>query len=183
MCIILIGKITKEQHKAALAQNGDGFSLFNDEMGLVKCPTEEQVKKAIGKWGIWHYRIATSGRVDEYNVHPFPVCGGKYLLYHNGVLGDGLGDMSDTHALAETLMHVPYKTARAVIESLTTGNRFVLARADNPHYFEVFGEWKVSAGVLMSHAMYCSPATSRSVGQYKTPKPWRNDNLFTLGGK
>ena len=64
MCIILIGKITKEQHKAALAQNGDGFSLFNDEMGLVKCPTEEQVKKAIGKWGIWHYRIATSGRVD-----------------------------------------------------------------------------------------------------------------------
>lgn len=158
MCIILIGNITKEQHQAALDQNRDGFSLYTEELGLVKKPTQAQVKHSIGKFGIWHYRIGTSGRMDEFNIHPFPVCKGKYLLYHNGVLGAGLGEMSDTHALAETLKDVSVKTARSVLRALSTSNRFVLADASDPHKFELFGQWVAEGGVLMSHKLY-TPTT------------------------
>lgn len=179
MCIILIGKVTKEQYKAALAQNGDGFSLFTKEQGLVKCPTDKQVAQALGKFGIWHFRIATSGRVDEYNVHPFEICDGKYLLYHNGVLGSGLGDMSDTHALAETLKNVPVGTAKSVLKALEDRQRFVIVSAEDPRQFLLYGDWVVSAGVLMSHQLYTS-AVGYAGTRYKTPHPYRA-NLFTEG--
>ena len=90
MCVILVGEINSSLHKQAAEQNRDGFSLFNEQFGLVKAPTKAQVEASFGKFGIWHYRIGTSGRMDVYNVHPFPVCKGKYLLYHNGVLGSGV---------------------------------------------------------------------------------------------
>lgn len=153
MCVILIGRITESQHRLAVQQNGDGFSLFTEAQGLIKSPTRRQVEEALGKWGIWHYRIATSGSVDEFNIHPFRVCGSKYLLYHNGVLGSGLGQMSDTHALASTLQFVSLETAKTVLESLSDGNRFVLVDAQNPKKFFLFGKWAADAGVLMSHKL------------------------------
>ena len=73
MCIILVGNVTKEQHEAARVQNGDGFSLFTQKQGLIKAPTAKQVKEALGDFGIWHYRIATSGdRKSVQNIHPLP---------------------------------------------------------------------------------------------------------------
>jgi glutamine phosphoribosylpyrophosphate amidotransferase len=155
MCIIIVGKITKRHHEAAKLANGDGFSLFTAEQGLVKAPTDKQVAQAIGKFGIWHYRIATSGdRKSIENVHPFKVCRSKYLLYHNGVLGDGLGEKSDTHALADLLQHASTKTAETVLKSLaSTRNRFVIADAKDPTKFYVYGEWVTDAGVLLSHRM------------------------------
>ncbi len=169
MCVILIGRITKEQHDLALKQNGDGFSLFTREQGLIKKPNAQQVKDGIGKFGIWHYRIATSGKIDTTNIHPFPICGGKYLLYHNGVLGDGLGDLSDTHALANTLMEVTIDTARTVITAVAARSRFVIASADDPTDFELFGDWEADAGILMSHKLYkpsVYPAGSYYGGAY-----------------
>lgn len=157
MCLILIGKVSKSLHKQALEQNGDGFSLYTEKLGLVKMPTEKQVKAALNKFGIWHYRIATSGKLGNINVHPFPICGGKYLLYHNGVLGSGLGEKSDTHALADMLMHVDIEVATSVIESLSERNRFVIASATDPKRFKVFGKWEAEAGVLLSHKMYTYP--------------------------
>lgn len=170
MCIILIGEVTKEQHELALAQNRDGFSLFTQEQGLVKKPSNAQVQRALGEFGIWHYRIGTSGRIsaqDTYNIHPFVICKGKYLLYHNGILGEGLGKMSDTHALAETLAEVSVTTARSVLASLAHGSRFVLADAKDPRKFELFGEWVCDAGVLMSHRLVRPvPATTYGYGNY-----------------
>lgn len=161
MCVILIGKVGQSLHKQALEQNGDGFSLYTEELGLVKSPTEEQVKAALNKFGIWHYRIATSGKLGDINVHPFPICGGEYLLYHNGVLGSGLGEKSDTHALADMLMDVDIKVATSVIESLSERNRFVIASAKDPKWFRVFGKWEAEAGVLLSHKLYYYPRYSR----------------------
>lgn len=157
MCLILIGKVTKSLHEQALEQNGDGFSLYTEKLGLVKAPTKKQVKAALGKFGIWHYRLATSGKVDKNNIHPFPICGGDYLLYHNGVLGSGLGDKSDTHALADLLMHVDIEVAESVIRSLSATNRFVIASATDPKKFKVFGKWEAEAGVLLSHKLYTYP--------------------------
>lgn len=154
MCVILIGKITREQHKLALEQNQDGFSLFTRELGLVKAPTEKQVEEAIGKFGVWHYRIASSGKIDKKNIHPFEICRGRYLLYHNGVIGAGKGSKSDTAALAETLYDVNLTTARSVVKALANGNRFAIVSANDPRNFELFGEWTAEAGVLFSHKLY-----------------------------
>lgn len=154
MCVILIGKVTEALHKQALAQNGDGFSVYTKELGLVKAPTKADVKKALNNFGIWHYRIATSGVVDTTNIHPFPICDNRYLLYHNGVLGNGLGDKSDTRALADLLQEVDIRTANSVIESLSLGNRFAIVSAEDPTSFRLFGDWIAEAGVVMSHKMY-----------------------------
>lgn len=154
MCIILIGRITEQMHNLAKTQNPDGFSLFTMKQGLVKAPTAQQVKDAIGKFGIWHYRIGTSGKKGTYNVHPFEVCGGEYYLYHNGIVGTGVGDKSDTHALADLLFTADVKTARSVLTSLSAHNRFVLVRADDPYNYEIFGDWAFDEGVLMSHKLY-----------------------------
>lgn len=167
MCIILIGRVTKAQHEAAKRQNPDGFSMFTKDTGLVKAPTAKQVKEGLYKFGIWHYRIGTSGKLDASNIHPFEVCGGRYLLYHNGVLGEGLGEMSDTNALAVTLYEVDLKTARSVLTALSTGQRFALVNAKDPRKFELFGSWSCESGVLMSHKMY-------SYGKY---------GKFSLGGR
>ena len=166
MCVILVGKVSRELHELALKQNGDGFSLYTEGLGLIKAPTPEQVNRALDVFGIWHYRIATSGIVDQSNVHPFPICNGDYLLYHNGILGKGLGDKSDTRALADMLMHVDIKTASSIIESLTTGNRFLIASASDPTVFRVFGSWVADAGVLLSHKMYTTPVTYSRYRKY-----------------
>lgn len=165
MCIILIGNITERQHKLAKQQNPDGFSLFTKELGLIKAPVAGKVQQALETFGIWHYRIGTSGKKDKLNIHPFPVCGGKYLLYHNGILGDGLGDMSDTRALAMTLQNVSFKSACSVLKALENRQRFVLVDAKDPTRFTLFGEWVCDAGVLMSHTLvaprvYYTPVNS-----------------------
>lgn len=177
MCVILVGSITKEQHKLALAQNPDGFSLFTEEAGLVKSPSKTIVDRSIGKFGIWHYRIGTSGKMDSTNIHPFEICGGKYLLYHNGILGDGLGDLSDTAALANTLKNASYMTAKSVLASLSKGQRFLVVDAFDPIKYLLYGDWVASAGVLMSHRMY-KPVLRRKPYSY-TEKL----SMFESGGE
>ena len=171
MCIIMVGEVTRAQHNMALKQNGDGFSLFTAEQGLIKSPSEYQVRKALGQFGIWHYRIATSGTKDVWNIHPFRVCHSKCLLYHNGVLGQGKDTLSDTHALAEMLQDVSIGTAKSVLASLTDGGRFLLADANDPHKFVVYGRWVADAGVLMSHRLvqpsYTAQYTSGAYTRYR----------------
>lgn len=159
MCVILVGKIGRQLHERAKAQNPDGFSLYTRELGLIKAPTEAQVKKALNTFGIWHYRIASSGGVSKENIHPFPVAHGKAYLYHNGVLGDGLPTMSDTACLAKTLYDCSMSTVVSVLKSLETGQRFLLVDSQDPTNFRLYGDWKVHAGVIMSHKNCVSPRT------------------------
>jgi hypothetical protein len=159
MCIILIGKITRQQFNQAKMENQDGFSFFTKETGLVKAPTQEQVDRVLTEnlFGIWHFRIGTSGTInkdDITNIHPFPICGNKYLLYHNGVIGSGDATRSDTHCLADTLMNASLETAETVVKALTDGNRFVIVNAEDVNDYRIYGKWECEAGVLMSHKMY-----------------------------
>lgn len=167
MCIILIGKIGKNLHKQAKAQNPDGFSLFTQKQGLVKAPTEKQVDDAVKEFGIWHYRIASSGKVDEHNIHPFPVAHGKWYLYHNGIIGSGTATKSDTNCLAETLYNSPIRTIDKVLESLSSSNRFCLVNAKDPHEFYLYGNWACEAGVLMSHKMYSATVYAKQTTAQK----------------
>lgn len=157
MCVILVGRINRQQHEMAKRQNPDGFSLFTLKQGLVKAPNAKQVKLALGDFAIWHYRIGTSGKVnpaDVTNIHPFEVCGGKYYLYHNGILGAGVGELSDTNALAKTLYELDVDTVRSTLRALTANQRFVLVDASDPKKYELFGNWACESGVIMSHKLY-----------------------------
>lgn len=154
MCVILVGRIGKKLHKEAERQNPHGFSLFTKELGLIKAPTREQVDKAVNQWGIWHYRISSSGGISKDNIHPFSVADGKAYLYHNGVIGSGTDTMSDTACLAQTLKETPIQGVISVLQSLSDSNRFLLVDAKNPRNFRIFGKWCAEAGVLMSHKMY-----------------------------
>lgn len=156
MCVILVGKIGKRLHEVAKSQNKDGFSFYTKEQGLVKAPTKKQVDEAVNQWGIWHYRIASSGGVSKDNIHPFSVSNGKAYLYHNGVIGAGTSTMSDTACLAETLKETPIKGVISVLESLSDSNRFLLVDSEDPRNFRIFGRWCAEAGILMSHKMYVS---------------------------
>lgn len=164
MCVILIGRISKSQHELAKKQNPDGFSMYTKKTGLIKAPTAKQVKEGLYNFGVWHYRIGTSGKLDASNIHPFEVCGGRYLLYHNGILGSGLGEMSDTAALAASLLEVDLKTARSVLNALSRNQRFALVSTKDPRKFELFGEWACEGGILMSHKMY--ETTYRGYGKF-----------------
>lgn len=170
MCIILVGNITKEQHLQAQATNRDGFSLYNDKFGLVKAPTKQQVEKSLNTFGIWHYRIGTSGKKDISNIHPFEVSKGKYYLYHNGVLGNGKGNLSDTAALAQTLYDAPIKTVVSTLKALSTGQRFLLVSAKDPRNFRLFGNWVVDGGVIMSHDLYPKLYGNKYYGGNNTTK-------------
>lgn len=159
MCIILIGKITREQYEQALSENRDGFSLYTKEEGLVKAPTKSLVEKVLKEqqFGIWHFRIGTSGTIDKddpSNIHPFEICGGKYLLYHNGIIGKGDGKRSDTHCLADTLMDATFEAACNVVRNFAgMSNRFVIINAEDVTDYRIFGNWVCEVGVLMSHTM------------------------------
>ncbi len=172
MCVILVGRVSKAQHELAVRQNPDGFSVFTPKLGLVKSPTKAQVKEALNHFAIWHYRIGTSGKKGDYNVHPFEICGGKFLLYHNGILGEGLGDMSDTHALAETLKDVDIKVAMSVLNALKDRQRFLVVSATNPKDFRLIGDWSCDGGVLMSHKLY----------SYSYKECEKTLSRFSLGG-
>jgi hypothetical protein len=173
MCIILIGKITREQFDQALSENRDGFSLYTKEEGLVKAPTKKIVEKVLKEqqFGIWHFRIGTSGTIDKddpTNIHPFEICGGKYLLYHNGIIGKGDGKRSDTHCLADTLMDATFETACNVVRNFAgMSNRFVIVNAKDVTDYRIFGNWVSDIGVLMSHTMNYSWRR----GSYNYSKP------------
>ena len=157
----------KKQHILAKTQNADGFSVFTSKYGLIKAPTDRDVANSIKEFGIWHYRIGTSGLMDKTNIHPFEICGGKYLLYHNGILGKGVGNLSDTHALANTLKDVSIETAKTAISALSSGNRFVIASAKDPHEFYLYGSWEADEGTLMSHKLYTYVTTPVKKGGNK----------------
>lgn len=173
MCVILVGKVTKAQYELAKRQNPDGFSLFTEDTGLVKDPGKDVVSKALNHFGVWHFRIGTSGAKDARNIHPFAVCGGQWLLYHNGVLGEGLGKKSDTQALADTLYDSPLETVKSVLQSLSATNRFLLVNVANPRNFLTFGTWVADAGVLLSHRLY-SRVVATPVTRYPNLYPSLN---------
>lgn len=162
MCVILVGKIGLQLHDTAKTINSHGFSCFTKSLGLVKAPTDKQVKQAVSEFGIWHYRIASSGKVDKENIHPFPVAHGKAYLYHNGVLGRGTDILSDTNCLARTLYDCSMESVHSTLQALADGQRFLLVQANDPMNFRLYGKWHVHKGVLMSNQACINSYSTRS---------------------
>ncbi len=160
MCNILIGSgISKDIVRSVRRSNPDGYSVLTKEWGLLKNPSDETLDMIIDSktFTIYHFRYGTSGtKGDDFNTHPFLICNGKYYLYHNGVLGEGIGTKSDTHCLAESLEKADFETAVRVVESLASGNRFLIADVTDPLKYYTFGDWHYTRGILSSTSLRTS---------------------------
>lgn len=188
MCVILVGKISRELHEKALAQNPDGFSCFTEKKGLIKNPDSRTVSECLNKFGIWHYRIRSSGKIDSQNIHPFPVAKGDFYLYHNGVLGQGTERFSDTNCFAQLLYNMPIESVKSAVASVSEGQRLLLVNAENPLECYFYGKWVVDKGIMMSHTIrdsYYSYADragwSKSSGRLYLTDVKNVDRGFTFG--
>lgn len=166
MCVILVGKVGRQLHEMAKNQNPDGFSCFTRETGLVKNPDSKTVNKALDRFGVWHYRIRSSGKVDKRNIHPFPVAKGSFYLYHNGVLGEGTSELSDTNCFARMLYEMPIESVKSAVQAVSEGNRLLLVNATNPLECYFYGKWFVDSGIMLSHRMY------KTYGSYAQKAGW-----------
>ncbi len=92
---------------------------------------------------IYHFRIATSGGITPANCHPFPISGNlndlksltvkcKTAFVHNGILGKGSGDLSDTqlYILKTLSRYGNIKSNLPKIRKDTVGSRTAILNAD-----------------------------------------------------
>ncbi len=105
-----------------------------------------------------HFRIATHGKVETDNCHPFMMCSGKYALVHNGILPirppKGIEESDTAHfannILSTMIERIPWELPQfteLVEEAIGIGNKIILLREDGkPWIFnESCGWWKHGA--------------------------------------
>lgn len=91
-------------------------------------------------------RIATGSRCDVRNCQPFPVCGGRAWLWHNGIIGPSTPDESDTRRLAAALAAAPWSRAEWLLDTLAHrgAGRFLIQWAGDPSP-RLYGRWDSEA--------------------------------------
>ena len=129
-----------------------------------------------------HFRIATSGGINDYNCHPFKVHKNLYFC-HNGILDIDVPKGSkenDTQIFNNGLMKpLPYNFYKNnaimnVLEfTIGSGNKFVFLD-DAGDYFilnEKAGEWSED-GAWFSNTSYKRSSYSKSYGSYAWADDW-----------
>lgn len=118
---------------------------------------------------IYHFRIATSGGIAPANCHPFPVSANvndlksltiacKTAFVHNGVLGKGKKDLSDTqlYVLKKLSRYGNLQGSIPKIEKDTAGSRTAILNADGQLWLT--GKWVKKDGYHFSNETYAYPA-------------------------
>jgi len=126
---------------------------------------------SFSKQSTWiaHFRIATAGNTDGGNTHPFKICTNydtmrvekyraKKIAFHNGVVGRGEDEVSDTMLhikkyIAPLFPSIHKKKIKTIITHLceTNSNRWILT--NGAHLF-LFGDWEDKDGVYYSNKSY-----------------------------
>lgn len=116
MCIAILnttGKLTEETFETCWENNPDGSGLAWAENGQVHTFKEMKSVSVIHKFYselrdrlpdaniLIHFRIATHGKVNETNCHPFKV-NNKLAFIHNGMI-DGAG-LKTSHEFSDTYL-------------------------------------------------------------------------------
>ena len=180
MCIILYKPIealmpTMETIKTCFENNPDGTGLliFKGNNAIIDkgYMTFNNLKKAIKKHKLdnnshfaIHFRIATSGKVNDKNCHPFPVSNSRKALQklsgktcqaimHNGVIGAGENDLSDTQIFTRDTLYKlsPYlhdQQIRDHVEDLLINDRMLIF-SDSKIY--LLNDWIIDQGIYYSN--------------------------------
>lgn len=109
---------------------------------------------------VLHFRLSTSGGISPLMRHPHPISDWHKLsrrvnfrtsriLFHNGVVGRGTINQSDTSQLAECLTDLPNLKIKNFLQFLSSdSNRFLLL--DNGQ-IDYFGKWESLDGIKYSN--------------------------------
>ena len=149
--------------------DGAGFAYIKDgkvelSKGFFKIgefiPAYHKIAEKYGQDNpmLLHFRIATEGKVNAANCHPFRVKGGA--LVHNGMLwGTKAGldaEFSDTRSFAQRLYNeLRYDVVKASIKELTDAiswNKLAMLY-DNGEYIRI-GKWHEDSGIWYSNEGY-----------------------------
>jgi len=138
---------------------------------------------------IAHFRIATAGNTDGGNTHPFKICTNydtmriekyraKKIAFHNGVVGSGEDEASDTMFHIKTYIaplfpSIHKKKINIIITHLceTNSNRWLLT---NGATLFLFGDWETKDGVYYSNKSYVIVKTY--ISQYTNYNNYGNYN-------
>lgn len=176
--------------------DGAGFAAFHDRHGLV-------IRKGFMGFNSFqqefhsyrycpalvHFRIATSGGVNREMCHPFPLCGGKFALIHNGVINvKPHKGKSDTATFADSVLTpllaqgVPFDSPalRYLVESsVGTWNKMLIMDSHGKVAYFNKSSGHVLNDIWYSNDSYVSrpPTLKGYIGDWKT----RGSLLFNDG--
>ena len=121
---------------------------------------------------ICHFRVATSGGTCPENTHPFPASSQDEQLRklkictntgvaHNGILGRGEGNLSDTMVMIKTVLADKYilnsissPGILALLDSHLSTSKVILAFGDGRVYRLGSRDWYLDKGVFYSNTSY-----------------------------
>lgn len=178
MCVIAIQprgiQISRQELKNCWDNNSHGAGLMYSNNGKIIVKKEmnsfdkfmEYVNEASQHDSslVIHFRIATSGGINDYNCHPFKVHKNLYFC-HNGILDIDVPKHSkenDTQIFNNSLMKpLPYNFYKNnaimnVLEyTIGSGNKFVFLDDKGDYYIlnEAAGEWS-EGGAWFSNTSY-----------------------------
>jgi hypothetical protein len=142
-----------------------------------------------------HFRIGTSGKREHPDcTHPFPICNDYEQMFwhdyeteniaiHNGVLGLGDGDASDTMVYIKKYVNpmLPYLKSSRMGEIMgeliqDRSSRWLITKKDD---ILMYGDWTEDEGVFYSNDGY-EPITvyTAPAGGYRRP-PWTGSHHGT----
>ena len=197
MCIIAIQplgvKIKESTLKNCWDANKDGAGIMYVENGKLIVNKVMQsfqefmkVKKHADKMGcniVMHFRIATSGGINERNCHPFKVNNDLYFC-HNGILDIDVplnSTINDTQIFNNSFMRglpdnfVQNDTIMNLIE-FTIGNRNKFVFMDASGQFYILNE---NAGTWDNGAWFSNNSYKSSPYQYNTGAKWHKGKKYS----
>jgi len=153
--------------------DGAGLLIFENQKAKIEkgLMTFNDLKKALKRNKLnndshfaIHFRIATSGKVNQKNCHPFPISSNEKALQklngvtsqaimHNGVIGKGEGNLSDTQVFTRDTLNLlsPYfhdECIRDHIENLLGSDRMLIF-SDGKIY--LLNHWIIDQGIYYSN--------------------------------
>lgn len=150
--------IRRPEHDTLLIQKG-----FMTLDGLLAALEASAIKDS--DTVIYHFRIATSGGITPANCHPFPISTSvddlktltiacKTAFVHNGILGKGSKDLSDTqlYVLNTLSLYDNIKGNLPKIQKDTAGSRTAILNADGQLWLT--GKWIEKDGYHYSNETF-----------------------------
>lgn len=161
--------------------NPDGAGFMYLDNGLIHIKkgymTWKRFKKAYSKMNfrdediiVYHFRIATAGKIDEHTCHPFPVSTSveklratdiltDYAVVHNGIIHiETPKDLSDTQVFIKDIL-APLQTSifhekhlMSLVQLSTKDSKLALWHIE--HSVILTGKWIEDEGIYYSNTSY-----------------------------
>jgi predicted glutamine amidotransferase len=152
MCIAILNKpqilLPFEYIEESLFSNPDGFGMIYVKSGqiVIKKSLSQRATKIYKMYKeareqnplsniVLHFRVSTAGKIDLTNCHPFTV-NTSLAFVHNGVIGRGCINFSDTYHFNKLLQKLPSNFIEShgimdLISERVTGSKLVFLSSAN----------------------------------------------------